>query len=381
MMHVFLRANQADLLARCKVKVAQRTAPKSAAADLDRGIPLFLLQLIETLEVEQTAAPMRSRGISGAAGGTAASSAIALAAGRHGRELLKNGYTIDQVVHDYGDICQSITDLAFEYNEPFATDEFRTLNRCLDNAIADAVREFSTQRDALADQSLNERLGFVAHELRNHITTATLALSAIKSGHVGLTGATGAILDRSLVALTNLIDRSLSEVRLNAGVPVEPRLFSLADFIAEVRVAAALEAQVKKCAFNVSDVDPQMAVHGDWDLLSSAVGNLLQNAFKFTHHKTAVSLRAYCAGDRIRIEVEDHCGGLPPGDAANMFLPFTQGNNDKSGLGLGLSIVQRSVEANNGSISVRDIPGSGCVFTIDLPYHTMPAPSSRLVAA
>ena len=66
----------------------------------------------------------------------------------HGRELLDGGYTIDQVVHDYGDLCQAITDLAFERNWPIQVDEFRTLNRCLDNGIADAVTEFTAQRDA-----------------------------------------------------------------------------------------------------------------------------------------------------------------------------------------------------------------------------------------
>jgi signal transduction histidine kinase len=55
-----------------------------------------------------------------------------------------------------------------------------------------------------------------------------------------------------------------------------------------------------------------------------------------------------------------------------MFLPFTQNGADKSGVGLGLSICRRSVEANNGVLSVRDLPGSGCVFTIDLPRLALP---------
>ena len=126
----------------------------------------------------------------------------------------------------------------------------------------------------------------------------------------------------------------------------------------------------------VSVVDPQLAIEADRDMLLSAVGNLLQNAFKFTGHQTDVSLNAYATADRIRIDVEDHCGGLPPGDAEDMFLPFMQRGTDKSGLGLGLSICRVSVEANNGNLSVRDVPGSGCVFTIDLPRHSLPQTSS-----
>lgn len=55
--------------------------------------------------------------------------------------------------------------------------------------------------------------------------------------------------------------------------------------------------------------------------------------------------------------------------AEQMFKPFTQGAEDRSGLGLGLSIALRSVEANKGVLSARDLPGVGCVFTIDLPRH------------
>lgn len=379
MLHDFLTANRADLIERCRAKVAQRTAPKASDAELEHGIPHFLDQLIKTLVLEQTGEPMRSRKVSGESGGEASeSSEMGETATLHGRELLGSGFTVDQVVHDYGDLCQAITDLAFERGEPFAIDEFRTLNRCLDNAIADAVTEFSYQREALlvdkTVQALNERLGFLAHDLRNHLQTATLALGAVRAGHVGLTGATGAILSRSLVRLRTLIDRSLADVRITAGMPARHEVFSIAEFIAEVRISASLEALTRECEFTVLRVDPGLAVDADRDLLFSALGNVLQNAFKFTHEHTDVSLNAYASGDRVRIDVKDHCGGLPSGDVEQMFLPFKQSGNDKSGLGLGLSVSRRSVEANGGILSARDVPGSGCVFTIDLPRHTPPEP-------
>ena len=106
----------------------------------------------------------------------------------------------------------------------------------------------------------------------------------------------------------------------------------------------------------MSPVDPALAVHVDRELLFSAISNLLQNAFKFTEQNTEVSLNVHATADRILIEVEDSCGGFE-GEAERMFRPFTQGGNDRSGLGLGLSICRRSVEANNGILSVRDMPG------------------------
>jgi signal transduction histidine kinase len=380
-LHDFLTINRADLIDRCRLKVAQRTAPKATDAELEHGIPLFLDQLIKTLEVEQTSEPMRSRKVSGpSGGGKPVLSEIGQTAARHARELFQHGFTVDQVVHDYGDLCQAITDMALEYSAPIQVDEFQTLNRCLDNAIADAVTEFAYQRDLLiADrgvQALNERLGFLAHELRNLLNTATLAVTAIKGGNVRLGGATGAVLDRSLIGLRNLIDRSLADVRVTAGMPARHQLISVADFIAEVKISALLEAQARECRFTVCVVEPTLAVDADRDMIFSAVGNLLQNAFKFTQPRTQVSLNAYAAADRILIDVEDNCGGLPPGDAEKMFMPFTQSGGDRSGLGLGLSICRRSVEANNGVIRVRNVHRSGCVFTIDLPRRSLPKPSS-----
>jgi signal transduction histidine kinase len=382
MMHEFLSAHRAELIDRCRLKVAERAAPKATEEELEHGIPLFLDQLIKTLRVEQSAQPMQSRKVSGPSGGAnAGSSEMGEAAAQHGRDLSKRGFTVDQVVHDYGDLCQAITDLAFDLDIRIEIDEFRTLNRCLDNGIAVAVTEFNYQRDFVVAEkqaeALNTHLGFFAHELRNLLNSATLALTAIKTGDIGVNGATGAVLDRSLIGLRNLIDRSLSEVRMTAGLPVHNNLFSLSDFIAEIKTSASLEAQFKECGLSVSPVDPHLAVDADRDLLSSALGNLLQNAFKFTRPKTDVALKAYAKADRIFIDVADSCGGLQKGAAEKMFLPFTQAGEDCTGLGLGLSISRRSIEANHGTLSVRDVPSEGCVFTIDLPRHSLAELSSN----
>jgi signal transduction histidine kinase len=379
MLHEFLAANRAELIQRCRLKVATRLAPKAAPTELEHGIPRFLDQLIKTLQVEQTAQPLQSLRVSGPSGGGPAASEIAVTAALHGRELSQKGFTADQVVHDYGDLCQAITGLADERGTPIQADEFRTLNRCLDNGIADAVTEYVFQRDAMTDvkntAALNEQLGFLAHELRNFIQTAMLAVMAIKAGNVGTTGATGALLDRSLIGMRNLIDRSLADVRLKAGMPSRAQLISLAEFVADVRIAATLEAQTRDCIFTVGVVDSELALDVDREILLAAVGNLLQNAFKFTHRHSEVSLNAYAAADRIRIDVEDHCGGLPRGAVDEVFLPFKQSGEDRTGAGLGLTIARRSVEANDGILRVRDIPGSGCVFTIDLPRRLLPRQS------
>jgi len=375
MMHDFLFNNRAELVTRCRAKVSLRPAREATAEQIKNGVPLFLDQLIRTLRVEQTAEPLDSRTISGPAGGGTVSE-IGTSAALHGRALLDLGFNVSQVVHDYGDLCQAITDLAYERDAPFEVDEFRTLNRCLDNAIADAVTEFGYQRDTLAAEkqtvAANEQAGFFAHELRNYLNTASLAFDAARAGNLTLSGATGTLLKRSLGGLGDLIDRSLNEVRENTAKPASSDMFSIGEFIAEVQHAAELAARVRGCKFSVPHVEPQLAVKGDRDLLYAALGNLLQNAFKFTHNHSEVVLRVHAVADRILIDVEDHCGGLPPGSVALLFQPFKQHSNDKSGLGLGLSIARRSVESYGGTLTVLDKPGVGCVFTIDLPRYAMP---------
>jgi hypothetical protein len=172
--------------------------------------------------------------------------------------------------------------------------------------------------------------------------------------------------------MSRLVDRSLAEVRLSAGMPPRYQLISVADFISDVKISASLEADTYECRLSVSVIDPTLAVDADRDLLFSAVGNLLQNAFKFTAHRSEVKLNAYAEADRILITVEDSGVGLAPGEAEKIFQPFTQSGPDRSGVGLGLAICQRSTEINNGILSVRNLPGSGCVFTIDLPRHKLP---------
>ena len=376
-MHVFLANNADDLVQRCVAKVAKRPKRFATETQLRNGIPMFLSQLIRTLEAEQEDGAAAGMDISGASGGDNATlSEMGVSAAAHGTALLALNYTVDQVVHDYGDLCQAITDLAVERDAPFTVDEFRTLNRCLDNAIADAVTEFGFQRDvSIAEQQsadLNERLGYLMHELRNSLSVATLAVTAMETGSLPITGATGAVLKRSHEAMKRLISSSLDEVRITGAMYASNKTFSLAAFIAEACESAQLDAHTRGSELSVTAVDPELGLEGNRDLLMAALANILGNALKFTRAHTAVSLTAYAAGDRILIEVKDHCGGLPAGDAEKMFSPFTQRGNDKSGLGLGLSIARQSVAANDGRLTVENFPGDGCAFTISLPRRAAP---------
>ncbi len=138
MLHEFLTSNRAELIARCENKSVARAGIRDSGSEDDEGIPKFLDQLVETLRREH-ASPQPDAPHAAAPAPTE----IGIHAAQHGADLLRRGYTVDQVVHDYGNVCQSVTELAIERNVPMGTHEFRTLNRCLDNAIADAVSAFA----------------------------------------------------------------------------------------------------------------------------------------------------------------------------------------------------------------------------------------------
>jgi signal transduction histidine kinase len=358
-LHEFVGVYRDEIIRRCRAKVAMRSAPPPTQAEIDHGVPLFLDELAEALRLGLRSNPEIGR------------SAIL-----HGRDLLLQGFTVAQVVRDYGDVCQSVTELALEMDAPIGTDDFRTLNKCLDDAIAAAVTEYARERDVARDDESaheSEHLGFLAHELRNLTHTALLGFEVLKSGNVGVGGSTGAVVHRSLMAIRSLVTRSLAEVRLTRGVQHREQ-FLVSSFIEELVPAAILEANLKKVTLRVVPVEAGVVIEGDRQVLESVIGNLLQNAFKFTRPGTTVTLRVSVNAERVLIEIQDECGGLLEGSVDELFRPFEQRGSDRTGLGLGLAFSRWAVEASQGIIYARNLPEVGCVFVVDLPR--LPAPAA-----
>ena len=169
-----------------------------------------------------------------------------------------------------------------------------------------------------------------------------------------------------------LISRSLAEVRLTQGIQNRDQ-FLVSEFIEELAPAATLEANARGIELTVIPVEEGVAIEADRQVLAAVVGNLLQNAFKFTRPRTTVTLRVGASAERVLIEIEDECGGLPGGNVNELFRPFEQRSADRTGLGLGLAFSRWGVEANNGRIYARNLPDRGCVFTVDLPRLPVPA--------
>jgi len=357
----FITLNREEIITRCRAKVAARSMPVPTESEINHGVPMFLDQLVDALQ-----------------SGSVANAALNRTAGQHGHDLLLQGLTVSQVVHDYGDVCQTVTELAMETNAPISTDDFRTLNRCLDQAIASAVTMYSqeSQRER-TDEAMDreqDRLAFLVHELRNLVNTAVIAFDVLKTGNVGVAGSTGSVLGRSLSGMRELIARSLDEVRL-AQVIANRRPMPVAKFIEDVGAAAMLEARARSITLIVpAGVPEDLTINADQPVLAAMVGNLLQNAFKFTRPGTTVTLRVSALEKRVLIEVEDECGGLPGlGEVKDAPASFEQRGSDRTGLGIGLAFSRWGADAHGGRLYTRNMPGKGCVFAIELPRLSVPS--------
>ena len=183
----FIKVNRDELILRCRAKVVKRTPRQPRKRESDHGVPRLLDQVVKELRH-----------------GRSATDEITKSATQHGRRLWLDGFTIGQVVHGYGDVCQSVTELAVELSAPIDADDFRTLNRCLDDAIAGAVTEHSRECATGEEQSL---------ELRTLAVTALVAFEALQNGNVGVGGSTGTLVHRSLIAIRAFAERPAKPTR------------------------------------------------------------------------------------------------------------------------------------------------------------------------
>ena len=392
LLHDFLLKNKAEILDLTEEKTLELAGARASSDQLKQGLPIFFQQLLGILLLERPATTQHAPSKRGATKGAneADEPAMAMAAGKpeeaevaesaalHGIEMLRLGYTLSHVVHAYGAMCQSITEVAEKKNFHIDVSGFHDLNQCLDVAIAGAVTEYQKLRDTQETDREDKHLGFLTHEMRNALTSATISLQLIEKGSVGIAGSTGMVLAKSLKRMQELIDRSLTDIRLRVDPEVHMESGHLLVIADQILVTAGMEAQSKKQKIKLK-IDPNLVIDADQQAFHSALSNLIQNAIKFTREGGTFQVRGSVDEEHVVVEVEDECGGLPPHTATDLFKAFAQKNENRTGLGLGLTIAQRAIELNHGTVEVRNLAGKGCVFKITLPKnsHEQTAPGLK----
>lgn len=341
--------NRAELEALCLRKIKEK-APERTESDLPDEIRTVIDEIIRALG--------RDQGL----GETSPLPGKSAAAARRGRRRKQLGSTIDKISYDFGSISDSVGEIGHRQGLSFDAGEYKVFNQCIDAAIASALEAYWSEAREEQQYATTERLGFLAHELRNALSSAQMAFATLKRTQMGVNSRTGDVVDRGLSRLENLINQALLAVKLNAGIELEVKQLNLASLLHDIEDAAGPQRDITV----VVEADERVEIAADEGLLTSAVSNLLQNALKFTRQAGTVILRGCKDHDSVIIEVEDECGGLPPGKQDELFKPFVQHSHDRRGLGLGLAITREAVEAQGGELTLRNLPGKGCIFAIKL---------------
>ena len=288
-------------------------------------------------------------------------------AAEHGVQRLGLGFSLDGVVREYGALRDAILATARAEQVTVRDLDLDVLFECIITGIAEAVSEYQRQRDAELQRHMNEHFAFIAHELRNPLGSALSALGMLeRKGKLDTSERFAQVLNRGLTRMHELIDSTLRSAQLSTGIYLKREPVKLSDLVQDMEMAAAASAEERHVSLSLR-VENDMTIYVDQRLVRSALTNLVRNAVKFSHDGGAVDVRARGGPERVLIEVEDSCGGLPAGAVQQAFLPFTQLGVDRSGFGLGLAIAKQAADAHDGAIRVQDLPGKGCIFVLELP--------------
>jgi signal transduction histidine kinase len=351
MLHELLAANRDEIVRRCERKLRQRHPDREPEELLDT-IPAFLDELIKAERrmaglPESTPLPDESEH-----------------ARLHGKQRFHRGYAISELPHDFGTISDSIGELAMEKNVNLDPQSYKLLNQCIDRAIAESINEYFVLSRESEAHGVATWIGSLGHELRNAVSSAMMAFTALDAGHVGIKSRTARILERSLHRIESLVSRTLAAMQLKSGTPLHREPVNVRELVDEI-----IETVVRDNDVTITvEVDPSILVTADVRLLESAVSNLVQNAIKFTRPHGQVIVRAMAADEGVQVDIEDECGGFGGQDTEALFEAFVQGEHKTGGIGLGLAITRQAIEAHGGRVVVRDLAPKGCRFSVWLPH-------------
>ncbi|HWN71893.1 MAG TPA: HAMP domain-containing sensor histidine kinase [Haliangium sp.] len=351
-----LEARRDELVTRWRERVSGTALAQTVSIpEIIDSLPIFIDQLIDALRRARSDAP---------------DSPVldhSEVAADHGAQRFRAGFSIQSVVREYGILRECIFDLLAEGETSVSIQEVRLMSHALTIGVTDAVSRFSQERDEQLERQAGDHLAFLAHELRNPITSGRFALDLLRKRWPPGDTRELDVLHRSLSRVQELIDRSLIQIRLRR-MEVRLERTQLSDLVRQIASESEIDAEIKGCTIRLN-LDDSVEIDCDPRLIGSAVSNLIRNAIKFTRSAGVIQIRLRAAEGVTTIEVEDECGGLPPGKVEELFTPFMQIGHDRRGFGLGLAIAKHAVEQHAGAIQVHNLDGKGCVFMLSLPHR------------
>ena len=293
----------------------------------------------------------------------------------HGRQRLREGYDIGEVVAEYGILRSCIHEYADEKGMNLRGEPLRVFNRVLDEAIRSAVETFASQRALEVQKRREEYLAFVAHDLRTPLNAIALSarvleMSLGKQTAEVPTGKMLKSLQRNVQHLGGLVAKIIEEnsnLKTEAGIKLERRHFDLwplvESLIHDIHPVADTVSTVL-----INEVPEDLVVFADASLLKRILQNLIANAIKYTP-RGDVFISAKPNADSIECAIRDNGTGIAQDRLAIVFEPFETDSRQDGGMGLGLAIVKTFVEAHHGIVEVQSELGVGSTFRFTLPQN------------
>ena len=244
-------------------------------------------------------------------------------------------------------------------------------------AAAIAVLLAALRRAQLLAELQLEFVAGVSHELRTPLSVIRSAGENLADGVTTSSDAVrryGALVRDEGRRLSEMVEQILTFARASATFERHPA--EVPELVERAVAACAHELNQAGCEV-ATDLDPALpAVEVDATSLVHALRNLLSNAVVHGGPGKPIHVRAWHDEAAVEIEVSDRGPGIPPGEVRRIFDPFYRGprarENQTRGLGLGLSLVKRIVQAHGGSITAASNPGQGACFTVRLPAAKPP---------
>lgn len=247
-------------------------------------------------------------------------------------------------------------------------DELADLGREFDNMAERIAALISSQKRLLAD---------ISHELRSPLARLGVALELARKNTNGK--GLGALdrIEMESERVNKLVGQLLALTRLESGAErVPPEAVELEDLVQLVIDDANYEAKPQNKEVKALRLD-RSRVCGSEELLRSGIENVVRNAIRYTAEGTAIEVSLTCKLDTALITVRDHGPGVPEAELDHIFEPFYRVNEARErssgGVGLGLSIAERTVKLHGGNIRAANAH-DGLLITIELPLSVKPAP-------
>ena len=246
-----------------------------------------------------------------------------------------------------------------------------------------SVQDITDRRavEARAEQMREAFFSMIRHELRKPLLTVDRCLSMLETGGEA-TPETRDMARRATAHLTAMVDDMLFLARLERD-PMAVRLrdgVSLRFLLVESDLAYRVRAVENGVKLRLVPPEEDVLFRGDEGRLGQVVGNLVDNAIKFTPRSGTVLLSGGREGNGIWVRVADTGPGIPAAERERVFGKFYQMRDDEGrtvGLGLGLAICRQVVLAHSGTIEVGEQPEGGSVFTVRLPLDGLPPTGRR----